>query len=112
MSDLIVLFMLAAVTEAVWEGLKPLWPGRLRRLEKEKGAPVDRTGVLLCAIGAAFAARLDLACALDLPFDLPVAGTLVSGILGGRIANLWHDCLGTIDGIRRDKKPLELESGL
>ncbi len=112
MSDLIVLFMLAAAVEAVWEGLKPLWPKGLRRLEEEKGASVDRIGVLLCTIGAAFAAKLDLASALELPFDLPVVGSLLSGVLGSRIANLWHDCLGTLDGIRRDKKPFEIESGL
>ena len=72
---------------------------------------MDRTGVLLCTIGAAFAARLTWhapwSCRSICPWWEPCLGDP-----GSRIANLWHDCLGALDGIRRDKKPFEIESGL
>lgn len=112
MSELLVLFTLAAVTEAAWEGLKPVWPRGLHRLERQKGLPVDRLGVLLLAVAGAFAARLDLITAAGAPLDLSFLGTLVSAILAGRVANLWHDFLGVVDGIRRDKKELDIHNGL
>ncbi len=112
MDELLMLFTLAAVTEAVWEGLKPAWPRVLHRLERQKGMPVDRLGVLMLGVAGAFASGLDLMAAAGAPIGLSFLGTLVSGVLAGRVANLWHDFLGLVDGVRRDKKPFNIHSGL
>ena len=112
MENLLIVFILAAITEAVWEGLKPIWPRGLHRLERQKGMQVDRLAVFLLAVAGAFAVQLDLMAAAGAPFALSCLGTVVSGVLVGRVANLWHDLLGVVDGIRRDKKELEIHSGL
>jgi len=112
MKELLALFIVAAVVEAVWEGLKPAWPSGLIKLKKQKGVPIDRLGVLLLAVVACAALKFDLFQAAGVPFLIPYLGTFLTGALSGRISNLWHDLLGLIDGIRRDKKPIDVEPGL
>lgn len=112
MKELLALSIVAAVIEAVWEGFKPAWPAGLVKLKKQAGIPVDRLGVMLLAVAACSALKFDLFQASGVPFAIPYLGTFLTGILGGRISNFWHDLLGLIDGIRRDKKPIEVEPGL
>lgn len=112
MNGLLALFALTASIEAVWEMIKPAWPRVLTRLEKERGVPVDRLGTLLLAVAACSAVNFDLPASCSIPFPLPYLGTLLTGILAGRGSHLWHDLLGTLDGIRRDKKPIEPEGTL
>ncbi len=112
MSEIAGLLVTAAVVEAVWEWLKPVWPRGLISLEEEKGLPVDRLGVLLLSLGICFAARLDLPAAAGVTAGGSFWSILLSGILAGRGANFWHDLLGVFDGIRRDKKPVHHEPGL
>ena len=109
MRELLSLFAVAAVIEAVWEVLKPAWPRGLVKLEKKKGIPLDRLGTLLLSIIACLAVKFDLLRAAEIPLPIPCLGAILTGILAGRGSNFWHDLLGVIDGIRRDKKPLEIE---
>ena len=110
MEALLMLLVSAGVIEALWEHLKPLWPRRLKILEEEKGKPVDQLGVLVIALAGCLTTKFDLLKQRALQRAL--LGSALSGIFVSRLANLWHDLLGTIGGIRNDQKPLKIESGL
>jgi hypothetical protein len=111
MEALLMLLVSAGVIEALWEHLKPLWPRRLKILEEEKGKPVDQLGVLVIALAGCLTTKFDLLETAEL-CSVPYLGSALSGIFVSRLANLWHDLLGTIGGIRNDQKPLKIESGL
>ncbi len=112
MNIVLSIFIIAALVEGVWEILKPLWPRFLFKLERERGVPVDRLGVVLISLAACFAASFDLPSAAGVSFELPILTTILTGILTGRMANFWHDLMGVADGFRRDKKPLDFHAGL
>ena len=112
MSEILMLFIIAAVVEAVWEALKPAWPDSLRRLEKERGIPVDSFGALVLSVIIATAAGTDLLQMVGVPLAVPYLGTVLTGVLISRGSNFVHDLLGVIDGIRQDKKPISIDSGM
>ena len=112
MKALLEVLVATGVIEAVWQQLKLIWPKCLKHLENEKGLPVDQIGVMILAIAACATAGFDLAEAAGLPLEVPFLGPVLTGVLVSRLSALWHDLLGVADGIRQDKKPLKIESGL
>jgi len=44
MTELLIVFILAFVVEAVWQALKPLWPGKVKEAEASHGVPIDAIG--------------------------------------------------------------------
>ncbi|MEW5784621.1 MAG: hypothetical protein AB1767_06025 [Bacillota bacterium] len=112
MKEILELLITAGVVEAIWEHLKPLWPRCLKLMESEKGKPIDRLGVLLAAVAACGTLQFNMLEAVGLPLADPWLGALITGILVSRLSSLWHDLLGVADGSKRNKKLLEIESGL
>ena len=50
MTELLIVFILAFLVEAVWQALKPLWPGKLKEWEVSYGVPIDAIGCLVIAL--------------------------------------------------------------
>lgn len=106
MTELLIVFMLAFVVEAVWQALKPLWPTGLKALEKERGIPVDAIGCLVIALLLCFGAGVDLLELVGVPMAIPYIGIVLTALLIYRGSNFLHDFLEGINGIRNNTKPI------
>ncbi len=83
--DLIKLFVMALLCEAIWETLKLLW---------ENGkASLDRIGALTVGVLLAITTKLDILSLIGLPSVNPLIGMLCAGIIISRGANFVHDFL-------------------
>ncbi|HOB86434.1 MAG TPA: hypothetical protein PKO38_01935 [Bacillota bacterium] len=112
MNELVVLLIVAAVVEATWETLKPVWPRVLVDLEKEKGIAVDLIGSLLISVVICAAAGVDLMALVGINLQVPYLGSILTGILTARGSNFVHDLLNIINAVKRDKDSLKIEAGL
>lgn len=104
MTELLIVFILAFVVEAVWQALKPLWPGKLKVLEKERAIPVDAMGCLVLALLVCFGAGVDLLVLIGVPMAIPYLGTVFTALLIYRGSNFLHDFIESVNSIRQGKK--------
>ena len=109
LSLLVILLIVAAVVEALWESLKPVFGTFPAKLD-ERGVPSDRLGALLMAllVCLAIGSQADLFVLLGLPLRIPVLGIVLTAILLARGSNFVHDFFAKLDATRKGKK-LELE---
>ena len=88
---MIQLIILAFLSEAIWENLKMIW---------ENGKfSINRLGALILSIIIAVGTRIDLFELLKLNMFIPILGSVFTGILISRGANVVHDLLKKIQSL-------------
>ncbi len=105
MEVFLIIFVVAALVEAVWESLKKLLAPLVRWLDS-RGVPADQLGALLVALLICFGlgSKIDLFVMLDIPLEIAYLGIILTAVLLSRGSNFVHDLIGSLDGIRRGKK--------
>lgn len=88
---MIQLIILALLSEAIWENLKMIW---------ENGKfSINRLGALILSIIIAVGTKIDLFELLNLNMFIPILGSVFTGILISRGANVIHDLLNKIQSL-------------
>lgn len=88
---MIQLIILALLAEAIWENLRMIW---------ENGKfNINRLGALILSIIIAVGTKIDLFELLNLNMFIPVLGSIFTGILISRGANVLHDLLKKIQSL-------------
>lgn len=95
---MIQLIILALLSEAIWENLKMIW--------EDGKFNVNRLGALILSIIIAVGTRTDLFELLKLDIFVPVLGSIFTGILISRGANVVHDLLKKIQSLSEDENSL------
>jgi len=90
--NIMQLLLLAALAESVWETLKMIW-------EKEK-INVDRLGSILITIVIALGTGIDFFKMVGLPLLIPFAGSILTGIIASRGANVLHDLFKIAEAVK------------
>ncbi len=106
MTELLIVFILAFLVEAVWQALKPLWPAKLREWEVAYGVPIDAIGCLAIALLLCFGTSTDLLALVGVPIAIPYAGLILTAVLIYRGSNFLHDVMAGINDIRTTNKPV------
>lgn len=94
--ELYKVFILALVSEAVWETLKMTW--------NHGKVSVNKIGAILVGIFMAIGTKVDIMYLSGIPMVIPYAGRVLTGILISRGANFIHDIAGNINGIYNERK--------
>lgn len=81
--DIFVIISIALVAEAIWETLKMVW--------QDGKVSVDRVGAILVSILVVVATGADLFIVIGLPLNVPLLGSVLTGLLVSRGANVVHD---------------------
>lgn len=110
-SIIALLVLVAALIEAVWEALKPVFGGGVNWLQN-RGIPVDRIATLIIAlvICLGVGSMIDLFALLGLTLGVKYLGSILTAIILARGSNFVHDLFGTIGGIMQNNKPLKIEA--
>lgn len=95
---MIQLIILALLAEAIWENLRMIW--------EDGKFNVNRLGALILSIIIAVGTRTDLFELLKLNIFVPVLGSIFTGILISRGANVVHDLLKKIQSLSEDENNL------
>jgi len=95
---MIQLIILALLAEAIWENLRMIW--------EDGKFNVNRLGALILSIIIAVGTRTDLFELLKLNIFVPVLGSIFTGILISRGANVVHDLLKKIQSLSEDENSL------
>ncbi len=101
----LILLIVAALIEAVYEALKPVLAPVIGWLEA-RAVPADRLAALVISIiiCLGIGSQVDLFALLDLTIGIPYLGVILTAIILARGSNFVHDFLGSLDGIRQGKK--------
>lgn len=83
MDKLLILLVIALVTEAVWETLKMTW--------QNGKFCIDRIGALVVGLIVACATNVDILELVGVPVVVPYIGVILTGILISRGSNFVHD---------------------
>lgn len=112
MEVFLIVILVAAIIEAVWETLKKLLAPLVRWLD-DRGFPADQLGALLVAllICLGLGSRVDLFVMLGIPLEVAYLGIILTAVLLSRGSNFIHDLLGTLNGIRESNKLIDFEAG-
>lgn len=91
---IIKVIILALLCEAIWENLKMIW---------ENGKfSINRLGALIVSIVVALGTKMNIFEILD--FEIfPILGSVLTGILISRGANVLHDLLNKIQALNETK---------
>ena len=93
---LLTLFILALLSEAIWETLKMIWQkGRIS---------VDRVGALITGVIIAFVTKINIFEIVEISCDYSLIGIIFTGILISRGANFVHDFIENISKVRQNSK--------
>lgn len=112
MEVFLIIFVVAAIVEAVWESLKKIFAPAINWLEN-RGFPVDQAGAFLVALLICFGlgSRIDLFVLLGIPLEIAYLGIILTAVLLSRGSNFVHDLIGSLDAIRQVKKQEALRNG-
>lgn len=88
--------LLAALAESIWETLKMVW-------EKDK-LNLDRLGSIIITIIIAFGTGIDFFELVGLPLLLPYIGSILTGIIASRGANILHDLFKIAEEVKLKNK--------
>lgn len=105
MEVFLILLVVAALVEAVWEALKPALGPVVVWLDA-RAVPTDRLAALIISliICLGIGSQVDLFALLGLTIGIPYLGQILTAIILARGSNFVHDILGSLDGIRQGKK--------
>lgn len=109
----LILILVAALVEAVWEALKPVLEPAINWLDA-RAVPADRLAALIISlvICLGIGSQVDLFALLGLTIGIPYLGVLLTAIILARGSNFVHDLLGSLDGVRQGKKlEAQIEDG-
>lgn len=106
MTEFKIVFVIAFFVESIWQALKPLWPKRLRELEKEDGVFVDAIGCALISLLLCFGTGVDLLAIVGIPLKIPYVGTVLTAFLLYRGSSFLHDVLMGVSNIFEKEKPI------
>ena len=95
---MIQLIILALLAEAIRENLRMIW--------EDGKFNVNRLGALILSIIIAVGTRTDLFELLKLNIFVPVLGSIFTGILISRGANVVHDLLKKMTTVSEDENSL------
>lgn len=85
MENLLTIFIIALISESVWETLKMTW---------QKGKiSIDRVGALIVSLVICLDVRLDILKLLEINTAIPFVGIILTAILISRGSNFMHDLL-------------------
>ena len=85
MENLFIIFILALISESVWETLKMTWQqGKLS---------IDRIGALIVSLVICIDVRLDILSLLEINTTIPFLGVILTAILISRGSNFMHDLI-------------------
>lgn len=112
MEVFLIIFVVAAIIEAVWESLKKLLAPLVGWLDGH-GVPADQLGALIVALLICFGlgSRIDLFIMLGIPLEVAYLGIILTAVLLSRGSNFVHDLIGSLDAIRQVKKQEALRNG-
>lgn len=112
MEVFLIIFVVAAIVEAIWETLKKLLAPLVRWLD-DRGFPADQMGALIVALLICFGlgSRIDLFIMLGIPLEVAYLGIILTAVLLSRGSNFIHDLIGTLNGIRESKSLIDFEAG-
>lgn len=101
----LILLIVAALIEAVWEALKPVLVPVVDWLDA-KAVPADRLFALAISlvICLGIGSQVDLFVLLGLDIAISYLGVILSAIILARGSNFVHDLIGTLDGLRNNNK--------
>ena len=89
MNSFLSVIVIALLAETIWENLKMVWQaGKIN---------IDRIGALVVSIIVSMATQLDIFSILNFGITIPFVGSLLTGILISRGANVIHDLLNKIE---------------
>lgn len=91
MENLLQIIVIALLAETVWENLKMIW--------QNGKFSIDRIGALITSILITVTTQIDLFAILNFNFTIPFVGSILTGILISRGANVIHDLLVRIQEI-------------
>jgi hypothetical protein len=95
--EILSLFVVAFLGEAIWETLKMIW--------EDGKASIDKIGALVVGLIIAFVTGADLLALTGLPVKVPYVGIVLTGILISRGANFVHDAISVIHSAHIKAKP-------
>ena len=97
--NLLSIFILAIISESVWETLKMVW---------QKGKlSVDRIGALVIALIVSFGTDFDIMDCVGIPMKVPVIGVILTAILISRGSNFIHDLITKISDAKEVIQEIE-----
>ena len=107
MEIFLIIFVVAAIVEAVWESLKKIFAPAINWLENH-GFPVDQVGAFLVALLICFGlgSRIDLFVLLGIPLEIAYLGVILTAVLLSRGSNFVHDLIGAVEGLRQNYKTI------
>ncbi|MGG7142539.1 hypothetical protein ACQPVP_03645 [Clostridium nigeriense] len=83
MEKLFIIFILALISESVWETLKMTWQqGKVSK---------DRIGALIVSLIICSDVKLDILSLLEINTTIPFVGVILTAILISRGSNFVHD---------------------
>lgn len=112
MEVFLIIILVAAIVEAIWETLKKLLAPLVRWLD-DRGFPADQMGALIVALLICFGlgSRVDLFILLGIPLEIAYLGIILTAVLLSRGSNFVHDFIGAVNGIKNEKKLIDFEAG-
>ncbi|MGG7057090.1 hypothetical protein ACQPUZ_02205 [Clostridium tertium] len=85
MEKLFIIFILALISESVWETLKMTW--------QQGKVSIDRIGALIVSLVICIDVRLDILSLLEINTTIPFLGVILTAILISRGSNFVHDLI-------------------
>lgn len=112
MEVFLVIILVAALVEAIWETLKKLLSPVVGWLDA-RGVPADQLGALLVAllVCLGLGSQADLFVMLGIPLEIAYLGIILTAVLISRGSNFVHDLFGSISSIRQGKASAQLGDG-
>lgn len=104
-SVIALLVLVAALIEAVWEALKPVFGSLVNNLQ-DRGVPVDRIAglVLSLIVCLGIGSQVDLFALLGLTLGAKYLGVILTAIILARGSNFVHDLIGALNGVMQGGK--------
>ena len=112
MEVFLILLVVAALVEAVWEALKPALGPVVGWLDA-RAVPTDRLAALAISlvICLGVGSQVDLFALLGLTIGTPYLGQILTAIILARGSNFVHDILGRVQGIQQGDNLIDFEAG-
>jgi hypothetical protein len=92
MEKLFIIFILALISESVWETLKMTW--------QQGKVSIDRIGALIVSLVICIDVRLDILSLLEINTTIPFLGIILTAILISRGSNFVHDLLVKVGQVK------------
>jgi hypothetical protein len=98
MEVFLVVVLVAALVEAVWEALKKVLAPAVDWLDY-RGVPADQLGALLVAllVCLGLGGRADLFVMLNIPLEIAYVGSILTAVIISRGSNFVHDLIGALN---------------